>query len=54
MVRSAHRLHSLVVSRVVCYSRNYSCSGIDNPGKAVDDKICQKRDIVTRMECQPG
>ena len=35
MVGSAHRLHSLVVSRVVCYSRNYSCSGIDNPGKAV-------------------
>ena len=27
--------HSLVVSRGVCHSRNYSCSGIDNPGKAV-------------------
>ena len=22
-----------------CFSRNYSCSGIDNPGKAVVDKV---------------
>ena len=33
MVRSSHRHHGLVVSRGVCHSRNYSCSGIDNWGR---------------------
>ena len=39
MVRLAHRHHSLVVSRDVCYSRNDSCSCIDNLGKAVGDSV---------------